>query len=241
MSAHRPQHAAAPRPGPEADGGAPTPGGPGALAAAGPSGPDGPAMGADQDRGGAASTPTGDWEPMPPATRPTRSGPIGVVGPVLAVLLIAAGLVLLRDALVGYRLVRGPAWIPLGLGTVDGLAPGTAVLVGGIVAALVGLWLLYVALRRRVRSRAALRARTGVYLAPGDIARLASAAAEDVGGVVTASSKAGTRSLRTTVRTTGGPGIDEAVREAVHQRLDVLDPAPRVTVVVHGPTGRSRS
>ncbi|WP_193314529.1 DUF6286 domain-containing protein [Georgenia ruanii] len=178
---------------------------------------------------------------MPPATRPTRSGPIGVVGPVLAVLLIAAGLVLLRDALVGYRAVPGPAWIPLGLGAVDGLAPGTGFLVGGIIAVLVGVWLLYAALRRRVRSRAVLRARTGVYLAPGDIARLASAAAEDVGGVVTASSKAGTRSVRTTVRTTGGPGIDQAVLDAVHQRLDVLDPAPRVTVVVRGPTGRSRS
>ncbi|KAE8765469.1 DUF6286 domain-containing protein [Georgenia thermotolerans] len=238
MTSHRPQHAAAPHPGHGTGAGAPPMDAPGTAGAAGPSGAGGAGA---QDSGATARTRAGDWEPMPAATLPTRSGPIGVVGPVLAVLLILAGLVVLRDALVGYRVVRGPAWIPLGIGAADGLAPGTAFLVGGIVAALIGLWLLYVAMRRRVRSRAVVRARTGIYLAPGDIARLASAAAEDVGGVITASSKARTRTVRTTVRTTGGAGIDQAVLDAVHQRLDVLDPAPRVTVVARGPSGRSRS
>lgn len=225
MTAHRPQHAA-------------TSSTNAAQPPAAPSTNEGPPPAAELG----SSTPGGpeEWAPMPAASLPTRSGAVGIVGPILAVLLIAAGVALLRDALVGYGLIPGQLWVPAGLRAVDGVAPGTAFLVGGIVAALLGLWLIYIALRRRVRSRATLRSRTGVYLGAGDVARLASAAAGEVGGVMAASSTATRRAVTTTVRTTGGAGVDQAVLDAVHERLDVLDPVPRVRVLVRGPDGRSR-
>ncbi|MFH5821111.1 DUF6286 domain-containing protein [Georgenia sp. AZ-5] len=183
--------------------------------------------------------PPGDWQPMPAASLPTRSGSIGVVGPALAVLLVAAGAVLVRDALVSGGAVRGRPWIPAALDAVDGLRPGPLFLVGGIVAALLGLWLVYVALRRRVRSRAAVASRTGIYLGLGDVARLASGAAEEVGGVISASTSANRRTVTTTIRSTGGPDVADAVRQAVAERLSPLDPAPRINVAVRGGGNRS--
>jgi len=192
-----------------------------------------------------ASVPVGsdaaEWEPMPPASQPTRSGPVGIVGPILAVLLIAVGVVLLRDALAAAGVLEGGAWIPAALGALDGVRAGPLFLAGGIVAALLGLWLIVTALRPRVRSGVNVASRTGIFLGTGDVARLASAAAEDVGGVISASTVASRRKVSTTIRTTGGPGIAEAVRQAVTDRLTDLDPPPRVTVTVRGGSSSRRT
>lgn len=196
-------------------------------------------------RSDVASAPVGsdaaEWEPMPPASQPTRSGPVGIVGPILAVLLIAAGVVLLRDALVTAGVLAGAAWIPAALGALDGVQAGPLFLIGGIVAALLGLWLIVTALRPRVRSGLAVASRTGIFIGTGDVARLASAAAEDVGGVISASTVASRRRVSTTIRTTGGPGIAAAVREAVTDRLADLDPPPTVTVTVRGGSSSGRT
>jgi hypothetical protein len=192
-----------------------------------------------------ASVPVGgdapEWEPMPPASQPTRSGPVGIVGPILAVLLIALGVVLLRDALVAAGVLAGAAWIPAALGPLDGVRPGPSFLIGGIVAALLGLWLIFTAVRPRVRSGVKVASRTGIFLGTGDVARLASAAAEDVGGVISASTVATRRKVSTTVRTTGGPGIAAAVRDAVTDRLTDLEPPARVTVTVRGGNSGGRT
>ncbi|WP_127127262.1 DUF6286 domain-containing protein [Georgenia sp. SYP-B2076] len=175
-----------------------------------------------------------DWAPMPPASLPTRSGAIGVVGPVLATLLLAAGVALVLDALITGGILAGTGLVATGLVALDGLRPGPWFLVGGIVAALLGLWLIAVALGRRVRSRVTVSSRTGIYLGVGDVARLASAAAEEVGGVISASTIATRRRVTTTIRSIGDAGIADAVRQAVAARLTMLDPAPRVTVAVRG-------
>jgi hypothetical protein len=190
--------------------------------------------------GGSSELDRNAWAPMPPASLPTRSGAIGVVGPVLATLLLAVGVVLVRDALVAGGVLAGTGLVPAGLAALDGLRPGPWFLVGGIVAALLGVWLLAVALGRRVRSRATVASRTGIYLGVGDVARLAIAAAEDVGGVISASTVATRRRVTTTIRTTGDAGIADAVRQAVADRLTILAPVPRVTVAVPG-RGRARS
>lgn len=184
-----------------------------------------------------------EWAPMPPASEPTRSGPVGIVGPILAVILTAIGVLLLRDALVAAGVLTGTAWIPAALGAVEGVRAGPLFLLGGIVAALLGLWLIFAALRPRVRSGVTVASRTGIFLGTGDVARLASAAAEDVGGVISASTVATRRKVRTTIRSTGDPGIAAAVRQAVTDRLTDLDPPPRVTVSVRGgrPSGSNAS
>ncbi|TRW44106.1 DUF6286 domain-containing protein [Georgenia yuyongxinii] len=174
------------------------------------------------------------WRPMPAARLPTRSGAIGVLGPVLATLLLAAGIVLVIEALVASGLLAGTGLVATGLATLNGLPPGPWFLVGGIVAALMGVWLIVVALSRRVRSRVTVTSRTGIYLGVGDVARLASAAAEEVGGVISASTVATRRRVTTTIRSTGDAGIADAVRRSVADRLTMLDPAPRVAVAVRG-------
>lgn len=180
-----------------------------------------------------ATTPT--QTPMQAANQKSGSGPIGAIGPILAVLLLALGLLLLRDALVASGALSGTPWLNAGVDGVEGFAPTWWLISAGIVVALIGLWLALTALRRRSRKTLPLTSRTGVFLHTRDIARLASGAAQDVDGVLDVSSTATRKKVTVTVHGTSELGLRESVTGAVAQRLSPLQSPPRVAVTVRTP------
>lgn len=179
------------------------------------------------ERPGQATSPS---RPMPAAKTPVGTGAVQVVGVVLALLVTALGAAALRDAVLATGLIDGTPWVLGAVESLDGLRPDPWVLVVGVVLVLVGLWLVVCALRPRPRTGLALRADTGVFLRPRGVSRLATAAAEDVDGVLDASAATTRRSVSVRVTTTGDDGTPDAVRAAVSARLAHLDPTPKVKV-----------
>ena len=152
------------------------------------------------------------------------------LGLVLSVVLIALGVVLVHDALVRLGTVGGEEWITAVADAVGTVRPGTEVAVIGVVLGLLGLVLVIGALRPRRRLGAQVTAGNGQYVLPVDVARLASAAARRVDGVLDARSSATRTTVQVVARTTGDPGASGAVRSAVQDALSVLEHAPRVRV-----------
>lgn len=176
-----------------------------------------------------------------PAAPPVRHAVVPrTVAVVLALLLVGAGVVAAREALAATSslgLVPSDAWWPGAVGALDGRAVDGAVALVGAVVLVLGV-LLLVAAAHRGPSDVGLRAAPAVRLRSQDVARVASAAAQDVDGVLDATSAASARSVRVRVVGTGADGLGDAVRDAVEQRLAALDPAPRVRVVVADRGGR---
>lgn len=171
-------------------------------------------------------------EAMAGARQKTGSGRIGVVGPVLAVVLAAVGVLLIRDALIAFDVVPGAALLPAILDRLNGYTAEWWMVPAGVAVALLGLWLVVTALRPRSRKTVPVTSATGVFLHTRDIARLASDAAEEVDGVVSATSTASRRAVTLTVRSTATAGIADGVTDAVTRRLSPLETSPRIKVRV---------
>lgn len=176
--------------------------------------------------------------PLSAPKRPVSPGAITAVGVVLAVAVTALGLVGLHDALVAAGALTGRSWTATAVSDVDGTRRGLWLVPAGILAVLVGLWLLLTALRPRPRTAIALRSQTGVVLRPRDVATLARSAAGDVDGVTSATATARRRSISIAVVATSVDGIQEAVTAAVAARLSALEttPALQVSVTVEDPS-----
>jgi len=177
--------------------------------------------------------------PLRPAKQRTGAGPIGWVGPLLALLLTLLGLVLLRDGIFAPAGATGwpgdqQSWLTTATTAVDGLARATWMVPVGVIVALVGLYLLAVALRRRTRTTLALSGASGAYLLPVDVARRAASAADEVDGVLHASASATRRTVTVKVSTTGGKNAGSVVREevntAVAESVAALASPPRVRI-----------
>ncbi|WP_028045627.1 DUF6286 domain-containing protein [Cellulomonas sp. URHE0023] len=164
-----------------------------------------------------------------PAPEATRAGRVGWVGVVLSILVIALGVVVIRDALVVGGYVDGETWLVPVIDGADGIEPSAATTAGGVVVALLGLWLVLVALGRRVRTRVPLDV-PGTTIGVADVARLASSAASDVPYVLSAQSSARRSSVSVKVTALEGDDVDADVLAAVQQRLAPL--AKPVTVHV---------
>ncbi len=179
----------------------------------------------------AAAQPGHTGPAMRAARQQTGAGRIGVVGPVLATVLTAVGVVLLHDAISEADNTPGRSWLAA---IVDGLNGFTAewwLIPAGVAVALIGVWLIVTALRPRSRKAVAVTSATGVFLRTSDIARLASAAADDVDGVLSASSVASRRTVTVTVESDTA-GIAGHVQAAVAQRLAALADPVKVKVRV---------
>jgi uncharacterized membrane protein len=185
------------------------------------------------------STPTDltkDARPLTPASAPTGAGRIGAIGPVLAVLLLAVAVVLGREALVSWGTLSGSSWLEPAAGGLDGLQrTAPVVLAVGIVAVVVGLWLLVSAFARRSRRSLTLSgAGAGVTTSTRDVARLATSAALGTDGVLKASSSATRRSLEVHAQATS-PDVRGRLEQSINALVSGLDPQPRVKLHVHTP------
>ncbi|WP_432522633.1 DUF6286 domain-containing protein [Kineococcus sp. SYSU DK006] len=165
------------------------------------------------------------------ARRPTGAGRIGVVGPALAVLLLALAVLIGREAAVGWGALGGGSLLAPAVGALDGLTPSPALALGGLVALLAGVALVVTGLGRRRRDAIALAGAPGVFCTARDVARTASGAARRRDGVLEARSTAGRRTVAVHVRATS-EAVRDDVQRAVEERLRVLTPTPRVRVKV---------
>ena len=177
------------------------------------------------------TSPAGTAAAMPAAKQRTGAGRIGVAGPVLAVVLTAVGAVLLHDGISLLDSTPGRSWLAVVVGGLDGLTAEWWMIPAGVGVALIGVWLIVTALRPRSRRMLAVTSETGVFLRTRDVARLASAAADDVDGVLSAGSAAGRRKVTVTVES-DADGIAERVQEAVTHRLAALATPIKVKVRV---------
>lgn len=173
--------------------------------------------------------------PIPAAKTPVGPGVVTVVGLVFAVLVIAVGVVGVHDALVGAGAAAGTPWIDTVVKALNGLRPAFWLVPVGAALVLLGLWLLLTALRPRPRTAIALKARTGVFLRPSDVATLARSAAQNVDGVTSAKVTASPRKIAVAARTTTG-GLQQNIAQAVTTQLRTLvsEPTVRVTIKTDG-------
>lgn len=177
-----------------------------------------------------------DARPLAPASAPTGSGRIGAIGPVLALLLLALAVVLGREALVAWGTLSGSSWLAPAADGLDGLRrTAPAVLAAGIVAVVVGLWLLASAFARRSRRALTLSgAGAGVTTSTRDLARLATTTATGTDGVLKAASSATRRSLEVHAHATS-PDVRARLEQSLTGLLSGLDPQPRLKLHLHTP------
>ena len=174
--------------------------------------------------------------------RPPTSAPAASRWAVLlAVAVVAVGVVGVRDALVAAGALGGSSYTRDAAQHVDGLTAQVWMLPAGIAVALLGLWVLWGALRPRKRTQVQVQGTPGAWMRPTDVAKLAHDAADTVDGVVSATVKA-TRTkitVRTTTTAQDGTSTRDAVTTAIGTRLQALQSSPRVKVTTRYTGGPS--
>ncbi len=172
--------------------------------------------------------------PTPIAGRvPVAAPAAGYVGTLIALLLLGLGVVGLRDGAVAAGWLDGREWTKNAVGWIDGLTFAVWMIPVGVLAIVVGLWWLYAAVRPRRRTALAVDARSSVWIAPADVARLATAAAESVAGVLDARSSATLHKITVTARTTADGGdapVESAIADAVRTATAILASPVKIRV-----------
>lgn len=200
-----------------------------------------PGPGPSASPGGAGSGttpgPAGPRQPgtaLPPGKQPVGLPLVCLVAVVVALLVIAVGVVGVQHGLQAGGLVGPPSWLTRAAEGVDGLRAFAWTALVGLGLVLLGLWLVLTALRPRPRTSVALQARTGVYLRPRDVRRIAERAAGEVDGVTAVKVDATRSKVTARARTTGDPHVGPALENAIAASLKDLKQAPSVTVKTRG-------
>lgn len=161
-----------------------------------------------------------------PQARPPVAAPVAaIVGVLLALVVIALGLVAIREMLLGANAIAGPDWVASTASWVDGLRPAVWLVPVGVVAVLIGLCWVVAALKPRRRTEVKVSGAGGVWMRPLDISRAAHATADSVAGTTTALAKTGRRRVTVTVTATHAEAqsLHSQVAEAVTERLAPLE------------------
>lgn len=171
---------------------------------------------------------------MTAARPPVGTGSAPLFGLLLALGLVALGVVGVQEALVRSGAIHETSWTSWTLTRLNGVRSVDWMLIVYVAAVAVGLLLLFVAFRRRPRKGIALRAHTGVYLRPQDLARVADSVIDGLDGVTDVNASASQRRLRVTVSTVEpeerNNSLSDAVRERLKPTLDSLERAPKVSI-----------
>ena len=113
----------------------------------------------------------------------------------LALVVLALGVVGVRDGLVAAGVFGGSSWTKNTADAIDGLTARAWMIPAGIGLAVLGLWWLLAALKPRKRTEISLSGTPGAWMRPGDLARLVQPTVENVEGVVSASTSATRRTV----------------------------------------------
>lgn len=165
-----------------------------------------------------------------------RSTALSVPAILAALLLAAAGVAVIQQALVRLAAISGQGWAVATLTWLDELTRGAAVTLGvGVV--LLGILVIWLALSAGRTKESDLPARQGLVIGHGDVARLSSAAARTVGGVLTATTVATGRRVSVNVASTGSGDVPQRVENAVARVLADVGLDRKVDVDTDVPTG----
>lgn len=172
-------------------------------------------------------TPAGGFAEPPPkhseARPPRGTGTTPLWGQLIALALIALGVVACRDALAAGDLIDGTVWTDHALQEADGIQARDWMLVVFAAIAVIGLLLVIVATKPRPHKVVRLTADTGAYLRSRDLAHLAAAVVEDTDGVTDVKATSSRRRLKLRVRTVEHRSANQQLRDRIGQRLaDVL-------------------
>lgn len=165
---------------------------------------------------------------------PVAGPAAAVVGMLLALVLIGAGVVGIREALLGAGAISGPHWAANAAAAIDGLAPETWMVPAGVGAMFVGIWWVLAALMPRRHTELALQSADGVWMRPAGLARMARATADCIAGTTTARAKTRRRRVVVTITATDKEAQELRVQvaEAVAARLASVTRRYSVTVKV---------
>ncbi|MCZ4517426.1 DUF6286 domain-containing protein [Rhodococcus ruber] len=165
-----------------------------------------------------------------PSKKPVANPTAAVPAVLFALVLIGAGVVLGREALLKLGALDGSEWVGPAATHLDGLTAQSWMLPAGIAAVVVGFILVFVAVRPRRRTHRALTERD-VWLRKGDVAAVARAAALDNVGVDSATAKAGNKKVTvaaSTVTGTDTSALKSSIVTSVDDALRPLASAPKV-------------
>lgn len=171
----------------------------------------------------------------PPTTGPPPNPPVswarlGALSVVLVIAVGALGAVMLRDALIHANWVTGDQWLPQAFEALPRTEKGWWLIPAGVIAVVVGLWLLVWTNRPKKPVAAALVDYRGVYLRGRAIEAIAINRSRDIDGVHGVRAKCARSGLTVRVTTTGDPQVGPHVNEALHDAFAVLGPSYRVKV-----------
>lgn len=173
-----------------------------------------------------------DARSVRPGAQPLAPAGASYVGAALAVVLIVLGGLGVREALVAEGWIGGQRWLAGVVDAVDGAAPASWMTVTGVAMAVLGAVLVLLAVKPRRRRAVAVESRTAIYIDVSDVARIATAAAESVAGVLSARTTATRQkvTVRCSVTGVGDSALGEKVHNAVSTELAGLQHIPRIKV-----------
>lgn len=176
-----------------------------------------------------------DTQAVAAAKPPVGVGASPLVAQLLALALVGLGVVGVQDLLARTGAISQGPWVDSTLQSLDGLTSGSPwVLVGGIVAMVLGLLLLPIVFRRRPRKTLELRAETGVRLRTQDLPRLVRSSLESVDGVTDVQVSATRRTVKVTaatvVRDERRQQVVTDLGEQLAPTLEALEKAPRTRI-----------
>ena len=166
------------------------------------------------------------------AKEPLALPAAGFTGPLVALLVLAAGVVGIRDGIVAAGWLDGSSWTASAADWIDGLTFQGWMIPVAIATIVVGLLLLFAALKPRRKTAVPLTADTSVYIEPAGIARVAADAARSVPGVLDARASATRKSVTVRADVTGDDrsGLKKSITDQVRTALEPLASAPKTTV-----------
>ena len=168
-----------------------------------------------------------------PGKSPAAAATARYVAVALALIVMCGGAVSLREAGVELGWVAGTPWIGTAVTALNGLRSQWWMVPAGVVALLLGAWLVFVAVRPRRKTVVAVDAAGSVWMRPRDVARLASHAASCVPGVEVLNSAATRRKVTMYVGLSGTDSdvtVKGAIAAAVGSATEILIPTPRIVV-----------
>lgn len=160
--------------------------------------------------------------------RPPRARPAAVpVAGSIALILIVIAVVAVRDLAVNEGWAVGTPWSQSLVDALDGLTPTIGLVIGGIVLAVVGLLLVFAALKPGRKIYLSAQTDADLWFSVHAVAALAQATADRVAGVISAdASRANARRITVAVVTAADvSNVGQRVREALDVNVSGLTKA----------------
>jgi Family of unknown function (DUF6286) len=183
---------------------------------------------------GFPSTPVSAARPAagrPPSALPAAA-PAGVL---LAFVLLGLGVVALRDTAVALQWLPGTPWIDAMMHRIDGLRFTWTMIPAGLAALVVGMALVFAALRPSRKTALPVTAASSIWISPWELAAVASYAANSVPGVFDARTAATRRILTISARVVDSETAEAKIADivaAVHAATAIVAASPKVTVTI---------